>query len=203
MRLIIFDWEGTLVRDHESNFECLRATAKLLGWTLTPKLRVFSTPWHFLDSPVNGLSYTQSKQLRQAYQMAYHDHCTPSQSTLNVIQSLSQRSYLLAIATNLNRSDFEKELKQSGLESYFSASVTPTESKPKPAPDMLEYLLNHLSLPKEEAIYIGDAAEDISAAIAANIASVRVNVIEGLKPDPTYKIDNIEQLLQLNIFQKP
>lgn len=44
----------------------------------------------------------------------------------------------------------------------------------KPAPDMLDRILHDLSIPKEQAVYIGDSEVDIETAKNAGLACISV-----------------------------
>ena len=103
MRLVIFDWEGTLIKSLQEQFDCLALSARRIGISLTPKYTLFSSPWHFLDSPVNGLGPVKASQLKHALSMTLDEIVTLSADTEAVLHALKQKGLHIAVATNLNR----------------------------------------------------------------------------------------------------
>jgi phosphoglycolate phosphatase-like HAD superfamily hydrolase len=81
-------------------------------------------------------------------------------------------TYKTAISTN--RSDtMNRVLSDHGLQAYFDLVISSLDVKrPKPHPESLLKILNHFSLSRHEAIYVGDSEIDELAAKAAAIPFV-------------------------------
>lgn len=74
-----------------------------------------------------------------------------------------------AVATN--RTDtMHRVLDLHGIASYFDKVVTALDvARPKPAPDMLEYLLYYFGITPREMLYVGDSSVDETAARQAGV----------------------------------
>ena len=91
-------------------------------------------------------------------------------------------------------------LEKTGAKQYVEFTVTPSEYEPKPAPDMINAVVDHFACSKDAALFVGDNAIDIEAAIAANVKSCWFTASDGLRPKPDYFISEIKQLLTLDCF---
>ena len=83
------------------------------------------------------------------------------------LKYLVDQGFVLAVATNKRSSEFERELKQSGLADCFSAHICADQSRAKPAPDMLIQVSRQLGRVPEMFFMVGDTTHDAHAAQAA------------------------------------
>ncbi len=82
----------------------------------------------------------------------------------------------MALATNAYRKSAMQILKALHIEHYFDIIVCGDEvPHPKPAPDMIEKIIDFFSCKRDEIILVGDGKTDEEAAKAAGIAFLRVN----------------------------
>ncbi len=106
----------------------------------------------------------------------------------------------MAVATNRESSVF-LVLENFKLSHYFEAVASLMDVKtPKPAPDMMVYLLDTMGVSAEETLFVGDAETDAQSARAAGVKSLLVGsdhdgnadyLLPDLKPLP----DLVERLM--------
>jgi phosphoglycolate phosphatase len=92
-----------------------------------------------------------------------------------VIQTLHQAGYLLAVATGKGRSGLNYALDTTALADYFHATRTADETFSKPHPEMLHQILDELGVTPERALMIGDTEYDLQMAANARIAALGVD----------------------------
>ncbi len=127
---------------------------------------------------------------------------TPSplfEGTIEVLDSLRETGYDLAIATGKSRRGLEKGLSETGLHEYFPITRCADETRSKPHPQMLEEILTDHNMPANDALMIGDSEYDLQLARNARVDGFAVSygvhgLIRLLKQDPVGFIDKIEQL---------
>ena len=94
--------------------------------------------------------------------------CFPGVSTL--LETLNNKGYLLSIATGKEGERARKTLQILKISQYFHLVVGSDQvPSPKPAPDILFYIMNHFKKTKQETLFIGDSTADIEAGHAANV----------------------------------
>ncbi len=92
-----------------------------------------------------------------------------------VIESLHQSGYLLAVATGKGRSGLDHALDSTGLGPFFHATRTADETFSKPHPEMLHQILDELGLMPRQALMIGDTEYDLQMAANARMSSLGVD----------------------------
>jgi len=98
------------------------------------------------------------------------DSAEPLPGVLEVVKRIRALGFLTAILTNNGRSSVDKIMMQIPLAEHFQIIQTRHESpQPKPHPDGLLKIISDLSVRSEEAVYIGDALIDGTAAGRAGI----------------------------------
>ncbi len=107
-----------------------------------------------------------------------HLHLAPG--TIEVVTKLAEH-YQLGVVTNRSRIGVEELWRFSGLGQYFSA-VAAYEDTPnhKPDPEPVRYVLDKLGVRPDQAVFIGDALTDLTAAQAAGTKFI----MYGITPAP-------------------
>jgi len=116
-----------------------------------------------------------------------------------VIISLRDTGYDLAIATGKSRRGLDKGLSETGMGQYFPITRCADETRSKPHPQMLEEILVDHNIDASKALMIGDSEYDLQLAKNAKVDGFAVSygvhgLIRLLKQDPVGFIDKIEQL---------
>ncbi len=81
-----------------------------------------------------------------------------------VVEELSQKDYLLAVATGKSRSGLNNALQNSGIEHMFHGTRCADETFSKPHPQMLEELIEEFAVMPSETLMIGDTEYDMRMA---------------------------------------
>ena len=100
----------------------------------------------------------------------------PFPDTVSTLTSLHDMGVKLAVVSN--REYPAAALKHSGLAPYFDAIVGSDEPYGhlpyKPNPAMINVLLEHMNIPCDETVYVGDADLDIVTAKAAHVRAIGI-----------------------------
>ncbi|MGH8720840.1 MAG: HAD family hydrolase [Burkholderiales bacterium] len=180
-RLIVFDWDGTLLDSAAGIVESIQAAARDLR---------LPVPTHETASHVIGLGLQDS--LRTAvptlpaeryleFADAYRRHFHARQDAMvlfpgarELLQDLQAGGHRLAVATGKSRRGLEHALEATALRPYFGATRCGDETQPKPHPAMLLELMQELDAPPAQALMIGDTSHDLEMARSAHVDAVAV-----------------------------
>ena len=208
-KLIVFDWDGTLMDSVAHIVDCLQKAITELS--LAPKsdkelkniiglgLReaLLALYPHSEDKELNALVAHYRKHFfdQQA------DPCELFSGARELIQELDAKEYFLAIATGKGRNGLDKVLKETGLGEFFPITRCADESHSKPHPQMMLDIIDYYGIEANEAIMVGDTEYDLQMASNASAHSVAVTygVHEKqrlLNCNPVACLDNIENLHQ-------
>ena len=181
-RLVVFDWDGTLMDSTAGIAESIRQAARDLA---------LPVPAREVASHVIGLGLRDS--LRHAvptlpehryaeFVDAYRRHFAREQERMELfpgvrelLAELRAGGRQLAVATGKSRRGLDQALAATGLGSYFSASRCADETTPKPDPAMLLELLEELEAPPAGAVMVGDTSHDLEMARGAGVDAVAVS----------------------------
>lgn len=182
-RLVVFDWEGTLHDTLGQVLSCVATEAKRLQLgEFDDELARHSVAFG-LDKTIRKIFPTlnsgQHAHLLQAVQqslMMHHSDVHLMKGAKDLVECLHQRGTFLAIATNKGHQSLQRALQVTGLDAYFAVTRTASQTLPKPAPQMLEEILDAVSVPIEEALMVGDSLSDIEMATNLGMDVVGMNL---------------------------
>jgi len=207
IKLVIFDWDGTLMDSVMHIVDCMRNSIQELGLEARSDDEMKN---------IIGLG------MREAIYALYPDHQTPEFATrftdayreyfftsnapqslfdgaIKTLQDLKSKDYGLAIATGKSRKGLDKVLAETGIGGLFQESRCADETRSKPHPQMLEEILQAMAVKPHQALMIGDTEYDMEMARNAGVHPVGVSY--GVhEPDrlnkfqPAHILDHIEQL---------
>ncbi len=208
-KLIIFDWDGTLMDSQARIVNCLQIVAQ--EFTLEPLSE------HTLKQVIGlGLNEAiselypqlpkdQVNQFAERYRYFYITaNDTPSGLFPDVrlmLDQLIEKGFMLAIATGKARRGLEPVLKDTGLKTVFHGSRCADETRSKPHPQMLEELLDEFALNADEAIMVGDTEFDMLMANSLKMDALAVSYgvhdkADILKHQPLACVDSVKELSQ-------
>jgi phosphoglycolate phosphatase len=179
-RLVVFDWDGTIIDSASSIVECIRESARDMG---------LPVPAVEQASHVIGLGLHDSLRMAvpelQAHQYSefvahYRRHFLAREDSMGLfagMQELLQQlkeKHVLAIATGKSRRGLDRALAATGIGPFFSASRCADETNPKPHPAMLLELMHDLGFSKNQMLMIGDTSHDLEMARAAGVDALAV-----------------------------
>ncbi len=182
-RLVVFDWDGTLIDSEARIVSCFQAAAADLGLPLVPDSAVRNIIGLGLSQACGVLlpHLSVAGQLDVAERYRHHflsAHASPSKPFPGVPETLRwlhDRGYLLAVATGKSRRGLNRELEETGFGSWFVATRCADESHSKPHPAMLLEILEELAVAPGEALMIGDTEYDMEMAHRAGVDRVAVS----------------------------
>ena len=130
------------------------------------------------DVVPRGTSEADIYKIYEVYQTYYDQHTNdftaPYEGILDLLKTLKNNGYKLAVVSNKYRYLVEA-LNHDIFKDYFDISMGEMDGVPiKPAPDMIHIVLKEMNLSKDEVIFIGDSDVDMMTATNANIKSIGV-----------------------------
>lgn len=173
IKAVLFDIDGTLLDTEKQVIAGLQETlreqkglqvaAEDLFYTLgIPGKQVVAD---FADSD------SESDQLLQSWESKMKTNFNDVQifpGIVDLLEGLREKGLLLAIVTSKNKSEFVDEVTPFGLNSYFQAVITASDTlKHKPNPEPVLKGLDELQVLAEQTIYVGDAVYDLRSGKAA------------------------------------
>jgi len=182
-KLVIFDWDGTVMDSVTKIVNCMHQSAILCGLV---------APSDEATANIIGLSLEQAvatlfpndadlyADLIAGYKHQYkYVDVTPTplfEGVEQTLAALKNSGVLLAVATGKSRAGLERLLDETKLRNYFVATRTSDDALSKPAPDMLLQLLDELNMSALDALMVGDTKIDMAMAKAANIDRLGVTM---------------------------
>ena len=207
--LLVFDWDGTLIDSKVQIVNCMQATIDSLKLEARSDEQISNIIGLGLEEAIISLypdlSQSTVKQCAQAYREYFlTKDKTPSplfEGVTEVLTSLRETGYELAIATGKSRRGLDKGLVDTNLEAYFPITRCADETRSKPHPQMLEEILVDYNTDASKALMIGDSEYDLQLANNTKVDALAVSygvhgLMRLLKQDPAGFIDDINQLPQ-------
>lgn len=179
--LIVFDWDGTLMDSTAAIVRAMRAASRDLG---------FPEPSDRQARQVIGLGLAEALSIavpqlpaerRHDMVERYRHHYLAQDHEIDLfdgvaelLQSLAQAGFLLAVATGKSRHGLDRALDQTGIRAFFQSSRCADECFSKPHPQMLEELMDELGVERERTLMIGDTSHDLLMARNAGVDALGV-----------------------------
>lgn len=204
VRAVLFDWDGTLLDSYHADAHAYLKMFQELGieWGLDELHRHYSPDWYRVYRAA-GLARGRWQQADRLWRRYYRQRKPALLPGSRAVLRRLARSFDLGLVTSGDRARVNRQLRRFGLARLFSARVCNEDvgrRKPHPAP--LRLALRRLGATPEEAVYVGDAPEDIEMARRAGVRAVAV-----LGPFPTHQrlraaradalLESIEELPRL------
>jgi phosphoglycolate phosphatase len=182
LKLIVFDWDGTLMDSEARIVDSMQGALRDLGLDPLSPGRVRNVIGLGLQEAVRELLPGEGGEVRARVVQSYRSHYLGSEGTPTplfpgageVVRELAARGYLLAVATGKGRRGLDHALKASGLGPLFHATRCPDEAHSKPHPDMLEQIMDELGVVPEETLMVGDTEYDMQMAHNAHAHALAV-----------------------------
>ncbi|SBS33904.1 Pyrophosphatase PpaX [Marinomonas spartinae] len=210
VKLVIFDWDGTLFDSIDKICSCMLQAAEhamapkrefhdiqnIIGLSLDVGIKAV---WPEL--PVDTLD-----KIKMHYKRLYvrADQTPPLayDGMSELLEQLKKQGMLLAVATGKTRRGLDRIMSLTQTGHYFAATRCADEALSKPHPMMLEQILAELNVLPEEAMMIGDTEYDLNMAKAAGVASIGVSYGAHDKKrlascQPQTVVDNLYQLASI------
>ena len=176
-RLLVFDWDGTLMDSRDKIVNCFIGAAReyhiappdpdqvaqLIGLSIFESFSILypQNPPELSTRLVN--IYGEYWRVRDKTPMVLFDGVRKG------LGRLGQAGYLLSIATGKSENGLQKVLQETGLAGCFVYTQCGDQSQPKPHPEMLQKTLAYTGIASHEAVMIGDTTFDLEMAASAGM----------------------------------
>lgn len=180
-KLLVFDWDGTLVDSAQAIVESLQGACIDLGFEPPTDERARHIIGLGLSDALRHsiphVSESEHRRVVERYRvhfLARDAHMRLFPGVVDGLTELQSRGYLLAIATGKSRRGLERALDQVGVRRFFVASRCADEGFSKPHPGMLQAVMGELVVAAEQTLMIGDTTHDLQMAANAGVPALAV-----------------------------
>ena len=184
LRVLIFDWDGTLVDSIKRIVEAMHMASDKCAVPRCTDEAVRAIIGLAMPQAYDVL-YPEATdaQLKQRYIHEYSEQYLvleeqPSPFYPGVLDALEQyrsAGYKLAVATGKSRRGLHRVLSGHNMLDYFDITRCADETRSKPDPLMLHEILKHSAATPDQAIMVGDSPFDLRMANNANVPCVAVS----------------------------
>jgi len=181
IRLIVFDWDGTLMDSEQQIVSCLRAAVRDLSLEPMDDETLRNVIGLGLREAIDSLVPGRDQTFQQAFVEHYRRHWFNSRGSQlftgvpQMLHACRQHRLLLGIATGKARRGLDRVLAETGLIDCFDATRCADEAPSKPHPQMLLDLMAMLGVAAEHVLMVGDTEYDMEMATNACVAKVAVS----------------------------
>lgn len=182
LRLLVFDWDGTLMDSVGTIVACTQAVVRDLDLGDVPEDLIRGTIGlglrETIEALVPGCDDALFDRIIESYRhhwhQTYRDHPVLFTGVEPMLRTFADEGWLLAVATGKSRRGLSYAIDQTGLRNLFHSTRTADEAFSKPHPQMLLEILDDLGVRPDEAVMIGDTTFDLEMARNAGTAGIGV-----------------------------
>jgi len=180
IRLIVFDWDGTLMDSEAQIVSCLRAVLHDLSLEPLNDATLRNVIGLGLREAVDTLVPGRDEEFHQAFIIRYREHWFNSgesslfSGVVDMLDAFRRQQLLLGVATGKSRRGLDRVLGETGLASCFDATRCADEAPSKPHPQMLLDLMDQLGVTPAQTVMVGDTEYDMEMATNAGVAKIAV-----------------------------
>lgn len=208
---VLFDFEGTLV-DFQWNLKgAVQETLERLNALGFPAGRLQGMKYSILKNQAMAMALEIGKspeQVKEEIDSIYDRFDADALLRWNLrpqakefLSCLQTSDIRTGLVSNVGKKALEKGIEKLGLSSLFNTLVSRNDVRHlKPNSEGIRLALNHLDIPKEKALFVGDSIDDIQAAKEAGLRVVIILGGENPKPDllsvgPDFLIQDYGELI--------
>jgi phosphoglycolate phosphatase len=181
-RLVVFDWDGTIVDSIGSIVACTQAAMLDAGVEAPPEpvlrgaigLGLEDSFARFFPDSTRELREHILERYRHHWIETFHARHDPFPDVVATLTTLHAQGVLVAVATAKSRRGLVRDLERTGLGAWIHASRTLDECPPKPSPAMLLELMEELGTRPRDTLMVGDTRWDLEMARNAGTDAVAV-----------------------------
>lgn len=202
---VLFDLDGTLVNTNELIIDSFKYTFEVLRKPVPTRneiINCFGEPLHetmkkFFDN------VDEAVDIYRKFNLKYHDEKISSYGNVDeVLKTLKNKGYKLAVVTSKNRSTSIRGLKFFNLLNYFDILITSDEvENHKPHAEPVLKACEILNVKPSNAIMIGDSIYDIISGRNAGSKTCGVNYSfmreKLLEVNADYYINDLIEILDI------
>ena len=181
VRLIVFDWDGTLMDSEAQIVQAMQAAIGDLALEPRDRAQCRNIIGLGLREAIDALYPGRDDAFLQTFVERYRHHWFRAghvsalfPGARETLQLLDEAGFLLAVATGKGRAGLDKVLDHTGLGGLFAATRCADETRSKPHPQMLCEILDELDVAPQQALMVGDTEYDMEMAVRAGVGPVAV-----------------------------
>lgn len=179
-KLVIFDWDGTLMDSERQIVHCMQMAAHDLELVVPTYESVRHIIGLGLPEAIERLFPRHDPDARELIRQGYARHFVAGAAgssdlfpgAVELLDELRGRGLLLAVATGKSRVGLDRVLLKTGMTKFFNLTRTADETVSKPDPRMLYEILAETRLRPRDAIMIGDTTFDMEMAQRAGMPRI-------------------------------
>lgn len=207
-RLLIFDWDGTLIDSQARIVSSFQGTTRELGLRIPSDESVRDIIGLGLPEAILKVMPECDAATRELIRQGYSRHYLEIDQTptalfcgaFDGLGLLKQQGYRLAVATGKSRRGLDRVLADTELVDHFELTKCADETASKPDPLMLHEILEETGLAAEEVLMIGDTSYDLDMARRAGIDRVAMSygvheVVDLQTFEPLHVFDHFNELV--------
>lgn len=181
-KLVVFDWDGTLMDSLSRIAQCMQVAAEDIGIVPAKTEQIHNIVGLALDIAIRRLHPQLTEPQVELMRLRYSHHyvereANPSPFYDGVTQMLTQlhgHGALLSVATGKSRKGLDRVFASHNVGGLFHSSRCADETRSKPEPDMLLEIIDYHGVKPEQAVMIGDTEFDLEMASRARVPSIGV-----------------------------
>jgi phosphoglycolate phosphatase len=208
IKLIIFDWDGTLFDSIDWIVHCIQHAARECDCVIPDQQAAKDIIGLEIMTAIQTLFPDQTAQKYQQLISSYAKEYALKQigsadffdGVYDMLIELKALGFQLAVATGKKRQGLQHALSATNTENLFTITRCADETASKPDPKMLLEIMHTTGYNTEQTLMVGDSIHDLRMANNAKIMSVGVtcgaHTEELLRPlNPVLCLDNTAELL--------
>jgi phosphoglycolate phosphatase len=182
MKLIVFDWDGTLADSTALIVRALQQSCRdmqlpipsdtLARYVIGLGLR------DTLTTVAPTLTEARYPDMVAAFKKNFlegEDDIVLFDGVTDMLTRLNDAGALLGIATGKSRPGLDRALNKLGIKHQFVASRCADEGRPKPHPEMLLHVVNTCGADLDRTLMVGDTTHDMQLAANAGVRALAVS----------------------------
>ena len=182
IKYLVFDFDGTLADTTEGILKTTEATLQRMGLPAAEASVVQQAIGLPLQGSLRaaGVPEDRIEEAVDVYHELFYDvapkHITIFPGVREGLELLAGKGFRMAIATSRGEPSLVSLLTEHGIRQYFEVlGTTGCVERPKPAPDLVLWVLDRFGASPEEAMVIGDTTFDIEMGSAAGCSTCAVS----------------------------
>ncbi len=206
-KLLVFDWDGTLMDSENRIVSCLRESSADLALPILSDSIFRDVIGLGMKEAILMLYPDADEAMITAYTERYREHFLSDnfsemplfEGVTSILNKLSSDGYMLAVATGKSRRGLDRVLVSQRLDSVFHATRCADETDSKPNPRMLNEIMSELSVTPDQTLMIGDTTYDMEMAFNAKTHALGVSYgvhepVRFLPYNPAGCVDDVTQI---------
>jgi phosphoglycolate phosphatase len=181
MKLIVFDWDGTLADSTALIVTALQKSCADLSLPPPTEERCRYVIGLGLRDTLMTVAPSLSEADYPHMVEAFRRNFIGGEADIplfkgvpEMLSDLNARGAILGIATGKSKVGLARTLERHGIAKQFVATRCADEGHPKPHPEMLLYVINTCGADLDKTLMIGDTTHDLQLAANAGVQSVAV-----------------------------